>query len=291
MDEVLKLKIFIENDNSLSDSEIASFLSNSKIVAKLTTDFEENRLFNIIRLICLAEIPFADTLPYTQKIIEYVNENIATPQGFSYIGDIDNIVPCYNAMLLETYTKLGNAFSNEAQNALNWIKKYQVFERNQVSGWQYNGINKHGGCMNAVPCYIGIGKTIRALLTYMQATNYADKEVELLIKKGVQYMLDHHMYQRLSSGKPISAHITDIMFPQSYMLSLLDLVYIVGMTNNWHDKRTEKLKDLLSSKKIEGKGWKIDYIYSHKGYKPFDAKIKCSDWVNDFINKYGPKTI
>ena len=69
------------------------------------------------------------------------------------------IVPCYNAMLLEAFTRLGKADSQDVQNALGWIKEYQVFDRNQQTRWKYDGICKHGGCMKATPCYIGIGKT------------------------------------------------------------------------------------------------------------------------------------
>ena len=82
-------------------------------------------------------------------------------------------------------------------------------------------------------------------------------------------MLKHSMFQRLSNGKPISPHITDIMFPQAYMLSLTDLVYIVNQRNLWQDKRCNALRELLKQKEVEPCQWKIDYIYSHKGYKSF----------------------
>ena len=42
----------------------------------------------------------------------------------------------------------------------------------------------------------------------------------------------------------------------------------------WTDSRTQELKELLRSKSCEEGGWKIDYIYSHKGYKAFDTRRK-----------------
>ena len=102
-------------------------------------------------------------------------------------------------MLLEAYTRLQMAKSNEAQNALDWIKRYQVFERNQRTSWRYGEICKHGGCMKATPCYIGIGKTVRALITYAKYIKNADSHVEQLIEQGIVYMLKHNMYQRLSN--------------------------------------------------------------------------------------------
>lgn len=285
MDTALQLRIIFENNEPITDKEIESLLGRSKAVQKLTSgDYEEHAFFDLFRLMCLSEIPYAERLPYTQNIIAFISNRLFLPEGFSYTGKVNFIVPCYNAMLLEAYVRLGKTASQEVQNALSWIKQYQVFERNQSTSWKHDGICKHGGCMNATPCYIGIGKTVRALITYAEFTNHSDKTVESLIEKGTEYMLRHNMYQRLSNHAPISAHITDIMFPQAYMLSLTDLVYIAGKANLWADSRTKALKELINRKAFDKDKWKIDYIYSHKGYKAFDTKRKASEWVSYIFN-------
>lgn len=284
MDSALILRMYYDQNKQLTDIEINSLLSESKLVAKLTKDYQENTFFNIFRIMCLSEIPYIDRLEYTQKVIAYISNKLSLDEGFSYTGKVDYIVPCYNAMLLEAYVRLGLANTKEAQNALNWIKKYQVFARNQKTSWHHNGICKHGGCMNATPCYIGIGKTVRALVTYQMYTNHIDIEVERLLKQGEEYMLSHHMYQRLSNQKPISGHIMDIMFPQAYMLSLTDLVYIANNRGLWHDVRTLPLKETLKQKKIGNHQWKIDYIYQHKGYKAFETRRNPSQWINYLFN-------
>lgn len=269
----------LDSGETIAEEEIAALLEKSKVVQKLTSDYEENAFFLLFRLLCLSEIPYAQRLPYTQKVLSFISERLSLPEGFSYNGEVSYIVPCYNAMLLEAYARLGMSDSQEAQNALRWIKQYQVFERNQATAWKQAGICKHGGCMGRVPCYIGIGKTVRALITYAECSQHTDKEVATFIDRGVDYMLRHNMYQRLSNNAPISDHITDIMFPQAYMLTLSDLVYIAGRRNLWSDSRTRALKELLENKACGKDCWKIDYIYNHKGYKAFDGKRKASDWV------------
>ncbi len=275
IDAALLLRMKFDGQEDVSEEEINCLLEQSELVQKLTRDYEENIFFNLFRLVCLSEIPYIQLLPYTQKVIHFVSERLSLAEGFSYTGEVDYIVPCYNAMLLEAYVRLGKAASQEAQNALQWIKQYQVFERNQLTQWKYEGICKHGGCMKATPCYIGIGKAVRALVIYAEFANHSDKEVEKLIEKGISYMLRHKMYQRLSNGAPISAHITDIMFPQSYMLSATDLVYIAGKQKLWTDPSTKALKGLIDAKA----DCKIDYIYRHKGYKAFGVKGKESEWI------------
>ena len=242
IDSALILRKSFEHGEALSEIEISELLKESKLVEKLTRDYEDSPFFNIFRLIC------------------------------------------YNAMLLEAYTRLQMAKSNEAQNALDWIKRYQVFERNQRTSWRYGEICKHGGCMKATPCYIGIGKTVRALITYAKYIKNADSHVEQLIEQGIVYMLKHNMYQRLSNQQCISKYIDKIMFPQAYMLSLTDLVYIVNERNLWWDQRTIPLKNLLEEKQVGSGQWKIEYIYSHKGYKAFETKRNSSKWINYLYN-------
>ncbi len=282
-DTALLLRKYSDAGKALSDNEIMDLLNKSKIVQKLTGDYEENRLFNIFRLICMSEIPYISRLSYVQAVISYVSEHVATMAGFSYTGDISYVVPCYNAMLLEAYVRLGLTESPEAETALAWIKRYQVFERGEITDWKYNGICKHGGCMNAVPCYIGIGKTVRALITYSEFTHGRDREADELIDRGTAYMLKHHMFKRLSNQQPISRHITDMMFPQAYMLSLTDLAYIADRQELWDDVRTTALKELLNEKMVQPGQWKIDYIYGHKGYKSFETRRYPSAWMEHLI--------
>jgi hypothetical protein len=246
----------------------------------LTADYFEQPLFAVFRLMGLCEIPYATKLPYTQKLIDYINQTIATDEGFSCLGGVRELVPCYNAMLLEAYSRLGLAASPEAQAALRWIKQYQLFDRNQATAWPYDGVCKHGGCLGAVPCYIGIGKTVRALITYSEFSECEDASINQLISQGVEYMLHHNMYRRLSNGKPISSHIMDIMMPQNYALSLTDLAYIAGKLKLQGDSRLAPLLSLLKEKQVAEGQWKIDYLYSYRGYISFESRRKASEWIS-----------
>lgn len=130
MDTALYLRLTVENKAKISEAEIDRLLADSLLVTKLTQEYEPKHLFTIFKLVALSEIPFIERLPYTQKVIRFINKNCATKAGFSYTGKIADIVPCYNAMLLEAYTRLGLYETEQAQAALTWIKSYQLFARN-----------------------------------------------------------------------------------------------------------------------------------------------------------------
>ncbi|MGC6769261.1 hypothetical protein [Enterococcus sp. LJL51] len=281
MDTALTLRLACEKNQPVDDKTALQLLETSSLVSKLTEQpTSENNLSNLFNLVALAEIPFAGHLEHTKELLNKIEQTLATPEGFSYTGAGNDIVPCYNAMLLEAYTRLGLSQSASAQNALNWIKKYQLFEREQQSTWNGTGIFKHGGCLNTVPCYIGIGKTMRALLTYREYQQEPDLEVAELIKQGLAYMLKHRFFLRLSEERPISKHITASAFPQSYFLSLTDLVYIMGKGSVTNDSHAQPLLELLQKKQIGNNQWKLEYIYSYKGYVSFESRRKPSEWLS-----------
>lgn len=283
MDTALILRIASEKNEYLDNNEISRLLSQSELVGKLTEDFVDHPFFTVFRVMGLSEIPHIERLYYTKKMIDHINLSIATTEGFSCLGGVKEIVPCYNAMLLEAYCRLGLAASKEAQAALSWIEQYQLFERNQTTSWPHKGICKHGGCLGKTPCYIGIGKTVRALVTYSECVKQENQNVENLLMQGTSYMLRHKMFQRLSDSRPISPHITDIMFPQSYALSLTDLAYIVGKRQLTAEENSSALLHLLQEKQITADQWKIDYLYSYKGYIGFETRRKASEWISALI--------
>lgn len=277
MDSALVLRMKVDQNKEIS--EPFDYLDHSDIIKNYAKMTKLKPLGKIFALIGLAEIPYAEKLPITQELLAFVNQNLSTSEGFSFTGKLEEIVPCYNAMLFEAYCRLGLGKSSEAQNALQWIKQYQVFDRQQKTTWPHKGICKFGGCMMRVPCYIGIGKTMRALLTYQEKVDPHDEKVNALIEQGVDYMLQHNLYQRLSTGQPISPHITESMFPQSYVLSLTDLMYIIEKSQYTTDPRAHDLLQLIHQKKTKTGGWKIDYIYKYAGYLPFENRRKDSEWI------------
>lgn len=280
MDSALKLRLAAEKREPLSEDEISLYLQESPLLQKLTADFAEQPLFAVFRLMGLCEIPYAERLPYTQRLIRYINGHLATPEGFSCLGGEQELVPCYNAMLLEAYCRLGMAESPEAQAALRWILQYQLFERGEKTAWPHKGVCKHGGCLGKTPCYIGIGKTVRALIAYTDCTGGHDPHVKAALERGCAYMLRHRLFLRLSVPQPISPHITDIMMPQSYALSLTDLVYIAGKRKLTERPEARPFMSLLKEKEAGHNQWKIDYLYRYPGTVAFERRRKASEWIS-----------
>lgn len=271
MDTALQLRL-AQEQNVLVD-DIDTMLGKSKLMQRYMAIESKSHLTNIFRICGVSELAYVDRLALVQSWLSWLKRHATHEAGFTYTGDVNGIVPCYNAMLLEAFVRLNEGDSEEVHRAVQWITKHQLFARNQVSTWQHEGIQKHGGCLNKTPCYIGIGKSVRALITYQQITNSTSAEVEQCIVDGCNYMLEHHMLFRKSNNQLISKHLDKLMFPQGYMLSLTDLVYIVSKRNLWSDDRTKSLKTLLQSKLNQKQQFKVEYKYSYLGYISFPSNF------------------
>lgn len=286
MDAALELKIAYDKGDLISNKIAQSFLSKSELVSELTRVFEPKPLYAIWRIIALSEIPYSFTLEYTEQVIEYIEKYLSTPNGFTLTGKETDLLPCYNAMLLEAFSKLDRARTPAVQNAVEWIKTYQPFERNTDMLWKGNGVKKYGGCLKTTPCFMGIAKSVKALIAYDKAIHHQDKEVSLLIIKGMEYILHHELYKRLSSKEPITKHILDLAFPASYQLNVVELLQLAYATDNIKNINCKSAIDFINSKKTKDGYWKINYVYKADGYISFDKRGKKADWLTYMFNKF-----
>ncbi|MDR2039344.1 MAG: hypothetical protein LBQ60_15580 [Bacteroidales bacterium] len=281
MDAALQLKIDLEKGQSYSESEILEKLFESELVKELTHDFPGKPLSLVWRLICISEVPFGHLLAYTKKLIDKVYASFSTPFGFSLSGDEKNFLPCYNAMIVSALCRLGRAKDQQVTSALNWIYENQPMERGIVVDLSEFRFDRFGGCFKNTPCYIGLAKSVIALQNYRKATS--ELKYDSKLRKGTDYMLQHKLFKRLSKDQPINQHITDISFPESYHLNVVELIRFVHDAKLLNDDRTKDLIDFLKSRQTKDGNWKINYKYKADGYTVFDKGRGVSKWTTYVI--------
>lgn len=286
IDAALVLKMSFDKGAKYDDKTINALLKSSELIHVLTANFVSKPLYAIWRIIALSEIPYTNRLEYTKQVVEYINKHLATQCGFTLTGKAADLLPCYNAMLVEAFSKLGYANTIHVQNAVTWIKRYQLFDRNLTTDWTGKGIQKYGGCLKATPCFIGIAKSVKALIYYDIAMDGKDKDIATLIARGMDYILQHNLYKRLTNQQPINNHITDLAFPASYLLNIVELLEMAYLTGNINHRGCKDALDYVMSKQTKEGSWKIDYIYKADGYVSFDNRGKRGQWLTYLIEKY-----
>jgi hypothetical protein len=123
------------------------------------------------------------------------------------------------------------------------------------------------------------------LAHYAKANDKVDVSVNDLIEKGMEYILSHRLYKRLSNGEPINSHMLDISFPASYQLNVVELLDLARLTGKLHDERCADALQYVQSKRLPSGGWKIDYAYKADGYLTFDRRGKEGEWISYVLGR------
>lgn len=281
-DKALELRRLWDQGVELPEKEALQKLGQSPLVKRLTGELIDKPLYYIWRILALSEIPYAGCLDYTKDLISRIYKKLAVPFGFSLSGDEKMFLPCYNAMLVSALSRLEHASDKEVENAVKWINDYQPMQRWLSVSAPELKFDRYGGCFKQCPCYIGVVKSTMALIEYEKSsgnTAYHSKKDD-----GIEYILQHHLYKRLSNGKPITRNILKITFPESYHVTILELIGLISRAGKLNDERAgDAIKYLLEIKKD---GWKINYRYKSEGYIVFDEGNKNNDWINYLIDYY-----
>lgn len=282
MDTALELKIGFDNGQIFSDRQIIDKLQKSELVVELTSDLPEKPLALVWRLICISEIPYSNKLDYTQKLIDKIYEKLATPFGFSLSGDEKTFLPCYNAMIVSALCRLGRATDQQVRNAVEWINTNQPMQKGKKVAIPNFNFEKYGGCFEKTPCYIGLAKSVFALRDFKEQTTETKYDKQLM--KGTTYILEHKFLKRISKDEPITKHITDISFPETYHLNAVDLLRFANKANLMQNENTKDLIKLINERKTKGGKWKNNFKYKADGYVIFD-KDKESEWTTNIIKQ------
>lgn len=281
MDTALKLRMAFDAGDKINPRVAQTYLDESLLFKSLTHEPCVSPLAMVWRLIALSEIPFSQQHVYTQELVGRTLQHLYTGAAFALDGKNDSILPCYNGMLVRALIRLG-VEHKAIHDAVNWILQYQPLGRNEKSIWSGSGVKKYGGCYANVPCYIGVVKSTKALLEYNKI--YKVDNIQSRIEIALEYILSHQLLYRLSSGLPVTSHILDLSFPESYNLNVVELLLLLKDAGKLTDARAMAALQYVESKKDPAGYWKINYAYKAAGYLSFDRRGKKADWLTYLLS-------
>lgn len=282
IDSALILKKMIDSGEQITLDAVSHHLNNSSILQDIISVEATKPLAMIWKLIALSEIPYAETVSYTQNLIKRVYKSMSTDMGFSLNGTEQHFLPCYNSMLISALCRLGRHEDQEVKNGIKWIVDHQPFTRGAIID-TINGasFNRYGGCFKSTPCYIGVVKATNALFSY--TLKCANEEVSGKAHEGLEYILSHQLFKRKTSNKPITKHIMDISFPESYHTNIVDLLRLMALAQVKNDSRIDDAISYVKSKAVGQNQWRISFRYRAEGYSVFDKGRQPAEWVSHII--------
>jgi hypothetical protein len=285
MDTALILKQKYGSGAIKDFKQASDLLHKSELVKRLLTDFDDDILGLVNRLIEFTEIPFASKIEKVQKWTNKLADMSFCNDGFSITGKSDDILSCYNSMITIILIRLDYSDKLRISKGIDWIIKYQNVERNLDNKWTGSRILKYGGCLKSTPCYIGIVKSMIALSDYKRCDYYKPNDLlENKLNKGLNYILNHQVYKRKSNGQPISQEIDKINYPFSYKTNIIEILRLLKDNKLDKDSRCNSAKDYLRAKKQASGFWYVNSAYRHKSWIQFDKPKESGLWVSNEIS-------
>jgi hypothetical protein len=290
-DSALTLKKAYEIGNLINIEKAKVLLDKSEIVSRLLVEPKQKpELFVGIRayewrLIELSEIPFTGYLKKVQDWVNLLIDKTYTSEGFSLTGNRDGILSCHNAMITTLLIKLGYNEKDKIQSGINWILNYQSIERGLECKWTGKDLNtRFGGCMKKTPCFYGVIKSMIALTEYKkQLGNTID--IEKKLNDGLEYILRHKVFQKLSTVQPIENSIIKNFYPYSYKTNLIEILTLLKSNDLYNNSNCYEAIEILKQKRYKDGLWRAEVSQMKSAWIDFDTLNKPGLWISYEISK------
>lgn len=290
-DSALTLKKMYDVGERIDPDKIQNLLDNSDLIKSLLDPPKRPPLTfaglrnYMWRLLELSEIPYIYTLKKVKEWVHLLVEKSFIPEGFTLEGKKDNLLACHNALITTILIKMGYKEQKKIDIGIEWILKYQSIERGKECTWEGKDLfTRFGGCMKKIPCYYGVVKSMNALSEYNKRFGGSERLINKL-NKGLQYILEHNVYKRLSDDKPIEDSIILNFYPYTYKSNLIEILTLLKENDLMRDERCSNAIELLNKKQRSDGYWQADISYMKSGWVDFDVPKKPGPWITYIITK------
>lgn len=288
-DPALTLKKACEKE-PVSTKNAQKMLAQSELIGNLLTDPKQKpRTFVGIRayewrLLELSEIPFTHTLKKVQNWLELLVDKTSIPEGFSLTGKKKGVLACHNALITLILTRM--EYDKETIDAgIDWILDYQSVERGKECTWTGTDLfERFGGCMKKTPCYYGVVKSMVALTEYKKRFG-GSQNLATKLSQGLEYILKHHVFKRLSTSTPIEPSIIENFYPYPYKSNIIEILSLLNAHNLLEDQRCKEAIEILRRKRRPDGFWQADVSYMKTAWVEFDTLKTPGPWISSVISR------
>lgn len=294
-DSALSLKKAYEKGDHFTIKEAQEILEQSELI-KLLLETPKRSPSTFVgirayewRLLELSEIPFTNTLEKVKNWIDLLVDESYIQTGFSLEGTEDNLLACHNAMITTLLIKMEYKDKKKIDAGIDWILKFQSVERDKECTWPGKDLYvRFGGCMKKVPCYYSVVKSMNTLTEYKKRFGDSDA-LNSKLDQGLEYILQHRVFNKLSSDQPIEDSIILNFYPYTYRSNIIEILTLLKANGLFNDERCNKAKEILKKKQRPDGFWQADISYMKSAWIDFDIPKKPGLWISYIINRLNIK--
>lgn len=137
--------------------------------------------------------------------------------------------------------------------------------------------------MKKTPCFYGVVKSMIALTEYKERFG-GSKKLDNKLNQGLEYILMHKVFKRLSSGKPIEPSIIENFYPYPYKSNIIEILTLLKANGLLGDERCGEAIDILKQKQRPDGFWQADTSYMKTAWVDFDKPKKPGLWISYIIS-------
>jgi hypothetical protein len=138
--------------------------------------------------------------------------------------------------------------------------------------------------MKKVPCYYRIVKSMITLTEYKKQFG-TSKELDTKLNQGLEYILQHRVFKKLSSDKPIEDSIILNFYPYPYRSNIIEILTLLQANGLLEDERCNDAKEILKKNQRSDGYWQADTSYMKSSWIDFDTPKKPGLWISYVISR------
>jgi hypothetical protein len=172
--------------------------------------------------------------------------------------------PCINGGVLAFGANLGHPNENLVRRLIN--------EQLEDGGWNCEAPESKRSSFHTTVC------VLEGMLEYQNAVGSAP-EVASARRRGEDYLLERHLFQRRTTGQIANPEFLELAYPPSYHYDILRGLDYLRAANVQPDPRMSAAIHLIESKRQPEGHWLLDRAYDEALALPFDESAgKPSRW-------------
>lgn len=108
-------------------------------------------------------------------------------------------------------------------------------------------------------------------------------DIDKKLNDGLEYILRHKVFQKLSTNHPIENSIIKNFYPYSYKSNLIEILTLLKSNNLFNNSNCKEAIEILTQKRNKDGFWRSEVSQMKSAWIDFDTLNKPGLWISYMI--------
>ncbi len=188
--------------------------------------------------------------------------------GINLFKSIDYSETCVNGMLLSLLS-----YFHSPDERVHSVARHLLGEQMADGGWNCRRLR--GATHASFNTTISV---LEGLREYALAFPGKSDSVSAAMERGLEFLLNHHLYRSHRTGRIVDSEMTRLHFPPRWHYDILRGLDFFGSVNAARDERLNDPVDLLVSRQMPNGRWLLNKPWTGRVHFDLEAAGRSSRW-------------